>query len=63
MLMTTTLYDLDFYSLAEFVAFVYPHAVESAVDEIALDRKSFPALCPYSTEQWLDVTFLPGEHA
>lgn len=48
-------------SLAEFVALVYPHAVESAADETGLDRKSLPALCPYSIEQLFDNTFLPGE--
>lgn len=47
-------------SLAEFVALVYPHAVESA-DETGVDRRSLPTLCPYRIEQLLDPTFLPGE--
>ena len=48
-------------NLAEFVALIYPHAVESAADETRLDRQSFPNVCPYRTEQLLDPTFFPGE--
>lgn len=48
-------------SLAEFVALVYPHAVESAADVTGINRKSLPTLCPYTIEQLFDNTFLPGE--
>lgn len=48
-------------SVAEFVALVYPHAVESAADETGLARQIFPATCPYCIDQLLDPTFLPGE--
>ena len=48
-------------NINEFIALVYPHAVESAADETRLARKTFPATCPYSSEQLLDPSFLPGE--
>lgn len=47
--------------LPEFVAVVYPYAVENTADETGLARKLFPAICPYGMEQLLDPAFLPGE--
>jgi len=47
--------------LPEFVAVVYPYAVENAADETGLARQLFPAICPYGIEQLLDPAFLPGE--
>ena len=47
--------------LPEFIAVVYPYAVENAADETGLDRRLFPVVCPYRIEQLLDPVFLPGE--
>jgi hypothetical protein len=47
--------------LPEFVAVVYPYAVENAADETGLDRRLFPVVCSYRIEQVLDPVFLPGE--
>ena len=47
--------------LPEFIAVVYPYAVETATDETGLDRRLFPVVCPYRIEQLLDPVFLPGE--
>lgn len=47
--------------LPEFIAVVYPYAVETATDETGLDRRLFPVVCPYRVEQLLDPVFLPGE--
>ncbi len=49
--------------LPAFVAVVYPYAVENAVDETGLDRKLFPATCPYGIEQLLDPAFIPSGRA
>ena len=49
--------------LPEFVAVVYLYAVENAADETGLDRKLFPAVCPYGIEQLLDPAFIPGGRA
>ncbi|MFZ4661647.1 MAG: DUF29 domain-containing protein [Caldilineaceae bacterium] len=47
--------------LPEFIAVVYPYAVENAADETGLDRRLFPVVCSYRIEQVLDPVFLPGE--
>lgn len=49
--------------LPEFVAVVYPYAVENVADETGLDRKLFPTVCPYGIEQLLDPAFIPGGRA
>jgi hypothetical protein len=43
----------------EFVEKAYPEAVEDAVEEMRLLRNPFPAECPYTAEQIMDVEFLP----
>jgi hypothetical protein len=47
--------------LPEFIAVVYPYAVENAADETGLDCRLFPVVCSYRIEQVLDPVFLPGE--
>ena len=47
--------------LPEFIAVVYPYAVENVADETGLDRRLFPVVCSYRIEQVLDPVFLPGE--
>jgi hypothetical protein len=42
------------------VADVYPDAMEAASIETGLPARSFPASCPFSVEQILERTFLPG---
>lgn len=39
----------------------YTNAREQAVDETGLALATFPPDCPYTSEQVLDSTFLPGE--
>jgi hypothetical protein len=45
--------------LATFVGEEYPPAVRLAVTETALPVQSFPAACPYSTDQLLDDNWWP----
>ena len=47
--------------MPEIVQKVYSKAVDLAVRETSLDRENFPTTCPYSLEEILDVSFLPGE--
>ena len=46
--------------LAESVLEVYPYAVDGAGIETSLPISAFPAECPFTTEQLLDRSFLPG---
>lgn len=45
--------------LEERIAKAYPQGVLLAVKETNLDKKTFPPLCPYSTEELFDVGFYP----
>lgn len=45
--------------LTEAVASAYPDAVKLAVKETSLPRKTFPDVCPYLPEQFLDDDFFP----
>ncbi|MCC6735948.1 MAG: DUF29 domain-containing protein [Bauldia sp.] len=45
---------------AEVLAWSYVRARRTAAEETRLPIDTFPALSPYSAEQALDVTFLPG---
>lgn len=42
---------------------VYPRAVADAADETGLPPATFPADCPYTLDQVLDETWLPGGDA
>ncbi|MBX3014831.1 MAG: DUF29 domain-containing protein [Caldilineaceae bacterium] len=45
--------------LPEILAEVYPSAVKFAAVETGLDKRTFPAECPWSAEQVLDEEFWP----
>ena len=47
-------------TIAASVADIYPDAVESASIETGLPAQTFPASCPFSVDQILERTFLPG---
>ncbi|WP_088892753.1 DUF29 domain-containing protein [Leptolyngbya ohadii] len=47
-------------ALAEICHKVYDRAVEMAIGETNLSRKTFPQDCPYSVDQLLDDRFYPG---
>lgn len=43
----------------ELIAEAYPYAVKDAMRETGLPRITFPATCPYSTDQLLDEGYWP----
>ena len=45
--------------LEERIAKAYPQGVLLAVKETSIDKKTFPASCPYSTEELLDRNYYP----
>lgn len=45
--------------LPEIVAEVYPDAVQLAVVETGLDKRTFPVECPWTAEEVLDEEFWP----
>lgn len=47
--------------LAEFVADRYPNAVKKAALETGLERKHFPAACPWTAAQIMDEEFWPED--
>lgn len=47
--------------LAEAISKSYLRALQLALEETKLPRKTFPKECPYSLEQILDDQFYPGE--
>lgn len=47
--------------LEEAIDIAYLRAVELAVQETDLPRRTFPAICPYSLTETLDNRFYPGE--
>ena len=49
-------------ALEPFYAEAYADAVSLAEAETGIDRKDFPASCPFTLEQALSDRFLPGEH-
>jgi hypothetical protein len=46
--------------LDERIAKAYPRGVLLAVKETDIDKQTFPASCPYTLEQTLDLGFYPG---
>lgn len=46
--------------LPEAIADAYLDAVELASDDTGLPKSTFPQICPYSSEQLLEKSFLPG---
>ncbi len=47
--------------LPEAISKSYLRALQLALEETKLPRKTFPKTCPYSPEQILDSQFYPGE--
>lgn len=47
--------------MPEIVQKIYSKAVDLAVRETSLDREKFPSTCPYTLEEILDFSFMPGE--
>jgi len=48
--------------VAAFVEKAYPHARSEAIEETgALTSDAFPAVCPWTATQVLDLTWLPEE--
>ena len=47
--------------LEERIRKAYPQGVLLAVKETDIDERTFPASCPYTAEQVLDLGFYPGD--
>jgi hypothetical protein len=47
--------------LPEAISKSYLRALQLALEETKLPRKTFPKTCPYAPEQILDSQFYPGE--
>ncbi len=47
--------------IPDIIAKAYPRARKAAIEETGLLSPVFPATCPYTEEQILDATFLPGK--
>ena len=45
----------------ERIASAYQRALRKAEEETGLPRSAFPAICPYTPEQVLDLDYLPGD--
>lgn len=46
--------------LGDDIAEAYPRAIRLAAAETRLPGKTFPITCPWTTEQILDIGFIPG---
>ncbi|MFS8905379.1 DUF29 family protein [Synechococcus sp. O70.2] len=47
--------------MPEAISKSYLRALQLALEETKLPRKTFPKTCPYAPEQILDSQFYPGE--